>query len=98
MTVREKKEIFNQMKVVFLNTCVRCEGASNLVNVERDHIIPTYQGGPDIPENWQPLCARCNASKGPETIDWRIPFSEKYDIDIPLEWLPSYDLEEEDNG
>jgi 5-methylcytosine-specific restriction endonuclease McrA len=89
LTVREKKRIFNQMKVVFLNTCVRCEGRSNLVNVERDHIIPTYQGGLDIPSNWQPLCAKCNSSKGPETIDWRLIFAKKRNITIPNKWLPN---------
>ena len=87
MTVREKKQLFKQMAQLFNNTCVRCEGASGLARVERDHIIPKYQGGNDEPTNWQPLCAKCNASKGPETIDWRIPFAEKYSIDIPKEWV-----------
>lgn len=87
LTVREKKRIFQNMKILFKNTCVRCDGKSGLINVERDHIIPTYQGGKDDPTNWQPLCAKCNASKGPETIDWRIPFAEKYGIKIPETWL-----------
>ena len=87
MTVREKKELFKLMKSVFLNTCVKCEGKSNLINVERDHIIPRYQGGNDEPTNWQPLCARCNASKGPETTDWRIPFAKKHNIIVPNDWL-----------
>ena len=87
MTVREKKALFRQMKDLFINTCVRCDGESNLLNVERDHIIPSYQGGIDHVTNWQPLCARCNASKGPETIDWRIPFAKKHDITIPKDWL-----------
>jgi 5-methylcytosine-specific restriction endonuclease McrA len=93
MTVREKKRIFNQMKVVFFNTCVKCEGRSNLINVERDHIIPTYQGGADEPYNWQPLCAKCNSSKGPETIDWRIPFAKKRNIIMPKEWFPKNNME-----
>lgn len=48
--------------------CVRCgrEG-----RVERDHIEPVYQGGSDGIENIQPLCAWCNASKGPENKDFR---------------------------
>jgi 5-methylcytosine-specific restriction endonuclease McrA len=87
MTVREKKELFKTMKVLFLNTCVKCEGRSGLINVERDHIIPRYRGGDDEPTNWQPLCAKCNASKGPETIDWRIPFAKKHNIRIPNDWL-----------
>lgn len=75
------------MRKLFLNICVRCEGESKLIRVERDHIIPKYQGGDDEPTNWQPLCAKCNASKGPETIDWRIPFAIKHGIDIPYEWV-----------
>ena len=87
MTVREKKVEFLKMAAFFNNTCVRCEGSSNLLYVERDHIIPKYQGGNDLPTNWQPLCARCNASKGPERIDWRIPYANKYNLRIPKKWL-----------
>jgi len=53
----------------FGGRCVRC-GTDNY-RVERDHIIPIYQGGADSIDNIQPLCARCNASKGPETFDWK---------------------------
>jgi 5-methylcytosine-specific restriction endonuclease McrA len=87
MTNKEIKEEFKEMKEVFLYTCVRCEGKSGLINVERDHIIPKYQGGNDEPTNWQPLCAFCNCSKGPERIDWRIPFAKKHGIEIPKKWL-----------
>lgn len=37
---------------------------------DKDHIVPVYMGGSDAIENIQPLCANCNARKGPETIDW----------------------------
>ena len=91
MTVREGKRIFTQMKALFNNTCVKCEGSSGLINLDRDHIIPRYQGGKDNPTNWQPLCPKCNASKGPETIDWRIIYAKKYGIIIPKEWIESND-------
>jgi 5-methylcytosine-specific restriction endonuclease McrA len=87
-TVREKKRLFETMKQIFLNTCVKCEGKSGLINLDRDHIIPKYQGGSDDPSNWQPLCAKCNASKGPESIDWRIPFAKKHGIEIPEIFIP----------
>jgi uncharacterized protein YdaU (DUF1376 family) len=48
--------------------CVKC-GASG--HQDRDHITPVYQGGSDSIDNIQPLCARCNASKGPESVDYR---------------------------
>ena len=87
MTNRSKKELFKQMRILFNNTCVRCNGESGLINVERDHIIPTYQGGNDEVTNWQPLCAKCNASKGSESIDWRPIFALKNNIIIPKNWL-----------
>jgi 5-methylcytosine-specific restriction endonuclease McrA len=87
MTVREKKAEFIRMANFFNGTCVKCEGKSGLINVERDHIIPKYQGGGDEPNNWQPLCAYCNSSKGPERTDWRKIFASKYGISIPSNWL-----------
>lgn len=48
--------------------CVRCGDCR--YPVEKDHIKPLYQGGSDAIDNLQPLCARCNASKGPESINW----------------------------
>lgn len=87
MMNKQNKILWEEMKQVFKHTCVRCEGESGLANVERDHIIPRYQGGNDLPTNWQPLCARCNASKGPETVDHRIKFAEKHGIIIPKHFL-----------
>ncbi len=48
--------------------CVAC-GADG--HQDRDHIIPVYQGGSDSIDNIQPLCARCNAAKGPDRTDHR---------------------------
>lgn len=53
------------------NRCVKC--GTDEYNVERDHVLPVYQGGSDSIENIQPLCARCNAKKGPESIDYVTP-------------------------
>ena len=87
MTVREKKLEFKRMVIFFEYTCVRCRGESGLERVERDHIIPSYKGGLDEPSNYQPLCARCNASKGPESIDHRIKYCEDHNLVMPEEWL-----------
>lgn len=86
-TIREKKEQFKIMCDFFNNTCVRCNGKSFLLNMERSHIIPSYKGGIDNITNWQPICSKCHSSKGPETIDYRIIFSEKNGLFMPNEWL-----------
>ena len=62
---------WEEMKDFFEHICVRCFGESELINVEKDHIVSLYQGGSDGIENLQPLCARCNSSKGTENFDWR---------------------------
>lgn len=52
----------------FAGRCVRCGIRPHAV--EKDHIKPLYQGGSDGIDNLQPLCARCNCAKGPETTNW----------------------------
>lgn len=51
-----------------IGCCVRCGCEGELV---KDHIKPIYQGGSDGIDNLQPLCRSCNASKGPESVDFR---------------------------
>jgi uncharacterized protein YdaU (DUF1376 family) len=51
--------------------CCRCKRDD--VELVKDHIKPIYQGGSDGIENLQPLCRRCNSSKGPDTTDLRPP-------------------------
>lgn len=60
-----------EMVEFFEHTCARCFGESGLMYVEKDHITPLYQGGSDGIENLQPLCARCNTSKGADNTDLR---------------------------
>jgi uncharacterized protein YdaU (DUF1376 family) len=49
-------------------SCVRCGSDERIV---KDHITPIYQGGSDAIDNLQPLCGRCNSSKGPDATDLR---------------------------
>jgi 5-methylcytosine-specific restriction endonuclease McrA len=51
--------------------CVCC-GATDR-NLEKDHIVPVYQGGSDGIDNIQPVCATCNCSKGSDSTDHRPP-------------------------
>jgi uncharacterized protein YdaU (DUF1376 family) len=49
--------------------CLRCGDEER--KLVKDHIKPIYQGGSDSIDNIQPLCGRCNCSKGPENKDFR---------------------------
>ncbi|MGE3583054.1 MAG: HNH endonuclease [Hyphomonadaceae bacterium] len=55
---------------IFQDTCVSC-GASNGVQICKDHIVPLYQDGDDSISNIQPMCRKCNAAKGSCTKDFR---------------------------
>lgn len=57
------------MKLICGPTCLRCKTEGR--RMEKDHITPVSQGGSDGIWNLQPLCARCNCSKGRENIDYR---------------------------
>jgi 5-methylcytosine-specific restriction endonuclease McrA len=62
------KEEWEALCAEFDFRCVRC--ARNLGFLERDHIVPIYQGGCDCILNIQPLCPFCNVQKGPENYNW----------------------------
>ena len=61
-------EQWELLKREFNYRCVKCgrEG----YHLDKDHIIPIYQGGSNGIENIQPLCAWCNAGKGSENFNF----------------------------
>jgi hypothetical protein len=51
--------------------CIRCGADLTGVPFHIDHVHPKSRGGPDKPENFQLLCAKCNMAKGALTmIEW----------------------------
>ena len=48
--------------------CLKC-GTDE--NITIDHVIAISQGGSDLISNIQPLCKKCNASKGNKSTDYR---------------------------
>lgn len=81
------KEDWEEIKNFFNQVCVKCEGATNLNGIVKDHIIPIYKGGSDTIRNLQPLCAKCNNGKGQDTTDFRLIYSKKYNLEMPTKWL-----------
>lgn len=63
------KEEWIEMVLFFECICVRCFCLPD--KIEKDHVIPLYQGGSDGLDNLQPLCQKCNRGKGSEDFDWR---------------------------
>ena len=52
----------------FGSRCVMCGTFSP--SLQKDHVVPIYQGGSDGMDNLQPLCQPCNAAKGPDSTNW----------------------------
>lgn len=55
--------------------CLSCGIHSSSVKLQRDHIVPLSKGGSSGIDNIQPLCPKCNKSKGNRSSDdlriWR---------------------------
>ena len=56
---RERERLFRRQPL-----CVKCE-TKGLIRAatQRDHIVPLFKGGLDIPSNTQALCDDCHAAK-----------------------------------
>lgn len=78
------KEQWSAMLEFFNFSCVRCDSTDKIV---KDHIIPIYQGGSDGLDNLQPLCQKCNCSKGSENTDHRIKFCIKNACEMPAKFI-----------
>ena len=61
---------WEELQESYGNICISC--GSN-IRMEADHVIPISKGGVNSIDNIQPLCLKCNRSKGTKIIDFR-PF------------------------
>lgn len=59
------------LKARFEHTCLCCGRREPDIRLSPDHIVPISKGGLNVASNIQPLCERCNKSKGARTIDYR---------------------------
>ncbi len=55
-------EEWNSLRVLLGNHCLSCWLVFD--KLTQDHIIPLFKGGSNYIDNIQPLCNRCNSSKG----------------------------------
>lgn len=60
---------WERLKARYSYTCVKCRQQG--VELTKDHIVPLALGGTDSIDNLQPLCRRCNSSKGATVADYR---------------------------
>ncbi len=51
--------------------CLMCGKRFRPTGLTADHIVPISKGGVNFISNIQPLCGRCNSSKGTKTMDFR---------------------------
>lgn len=52
-------------KLLKTNLCPFCFKSMSYEEINWDHIIPKYDGGPNTMENLQFCCVKCNQMKGP---------------------------------
>ena len=55
---------WERLKAQYNWKCPKCSKSEPDIKLTRDHIVPISMGGSDNIENIQPLCIRCNSSKG----------------------------------
>jgi len=84
------KDEWEEMRL-FFGECVKCGNKEDLV---KDHITPIYQGGSDGLDNLQPLCRKCNASKGADSTDYRSVYCDKNDYEMPATYFKTPAIKE----
>jgi len=63
-----KKDIRGAVMLLHGDKCLKC-GSDKIA---LDHVIPIVKGGLNEIDNLQPLCKKCNSSKGDKIIDYRL--------------------------
>ncbi len=63
---------WTQLLDYFGHQCLACR---SMIRLSADHVIPLSRGGSNSIDNIQPLCVRCNASKGKKIIDYRSAYA-----------------------
>lgn len=64
--------------------CLKCDMQVPFEKLTLDHIKPISKGGSSFIWNLQPLCGRCNSSKGAKEIDYRKILPDWINRDSPV--------------
>jgi len=58
------------LRLANLHACYACDKPINPY-ADGDHVVPKVLGGSDGPENYGPMCPKCNSSKGKrDALEW----------------------------
>lgn len=60
----KEKHTTSQWRALLAAHGWRCAHCGTKKNITKDHVVPISAGGSDGIGNLQPLCGRCNSSKG----------------------------------
>lgn len=74
----------------FNYTCVCCFRRGHTIGLSIDHIVPLYLGGSDSIKNLQPLCTKCNSSKGDDATDMRHFAAKMLNLTLPEQYAGAY--------
>lgn len=62
------QEEWEELKLRYGNKCAHCGTPSSIKPLTKDHVYPLSKGGTHFINNIQPLCKKCNSSKGAKII------------------------------
>lgn len=66
--IKEGNLTKDDIKEILSSPCLKC-GSVGKTTI--DHIVPLSKGGTNNKDNVQPLCLKCNDSKGIKIVDYR---------------------------
>ena len=62
---------WQELKLRHHSRCLCCHRYEPEIKLTIDHVVPVTRGGSNDISNIQPLCRKCNLSKGTQTTDYR---------------------------
>jgi 5-methylcytosine-specific restriction endonuclease McrA len=70
-------EEWENLKAFYNHRCLACGLREPEIALTVDHVVAVTKCGSNFIANIQPLCAKCNKSKGTKMIDYRIEYAQQ---------------------